>query len=250
MRLIADLDLDEVSLVRDPANPEARVALFKTGGNMDLEAKVAELTKQLEEMTAEKAAAEDKLSAVEGEKEAVAKSFADLSAAVEALGFEMKDGTLEKAAAVEYIEIEGERIVKSSVPAPILKALEAKDAELRKAAEEKARVELRKRAGELFPNLKGTLDQRAALLKSLECMPEMEQEGIMESLKAADQAMALAFKEEGKGPSGESMDDPEAALNKMVDEYAKTNSTNFYKAYAAIVKTAEGKSLLKKIKQE
>lgn len=178
------------------------------------------------------------------------KSYDALSDAVKALGFTYENGALEKAAEVEYIEVEGERIAKSSVPAAILKSLEAKDAELRKAAEDKAQEDLRKRAGETFPNLKGTLDERGALLKSLEAMSEDVRKSVMESLKAADQAMAKAYGEEGKSPAADDKSDPEAALNKMVDEFAKANEMSFYKAYAAVVKTAEGKALLKQIDKE
>jgi hypothetical protein len=178
------------------------------------------------------------------------KSFDALSEAVAALGYTFQDGALEKAAAEEYIEVEGERIAKSTIPAAILKSLEAKDAEIRKAAEEKAQEDLRKRAGETFPNLKGTLDERGALLKSLEGMSEDVRKSVMESLKAADQAMAKAYGEEGTSPAADDKSDPETSLNKMVDEYAKANEMSFYKAYAAVVKTAEGKALLKQIDKE
>jgi hypothetical protein len=263
-KLIASLDLDEVSLVRDPANPEARVALFKTGGPMK-EDKIEELKKELnpEDMTKAEdmpADAEDEsedetkleieLEKAKADMGELQKSYDALSAAVDALGFTFENGALEKASDVEYITVEGERIAKSSVPAVILKALEAKDAEIKKAADAQAMTDLRKRAGDMFPNLRGTIDQRAELLKSLEGMPEGVRKEVTESLKAADQAMAKVYGEEGKAPASEDMKDPEATLNKMVDDFAKANKTTFYKAYASVVKTAEGRALLKQIDKE
>lgn len=282
-KLIASLELDEVSLVRDPANPEARVALFKTGGTMK-EDKTEELEKELkpEDMTktedmpvmektedmpegaemesedepkleieVDSAAPEEvDVAKMKADMDMLRASYDNLEKAVQALGYKFENGALEKSQDSGYIVVEGERIAKSSVPAVILKALEAQEAEIRKAAEEKAQTDLRKRAGELFPNLKGTVDERAALLKSLEAMPAEIQKGVMTSLKAADQAMAKAYGEEGKAPASDEMKDPEAALNKMVDEFAKQNQMGFYKAYAAVVKTAEGKALLKQIDKE
>ena len=268
-QLIASLDLDEVSLVRDPANPEARVALFKTGGPMK-EDKTEELTKELDPamdkaappaedmlkmdpMAAEVEDPEDEevdIAKMKTDMEALQAAYDNLDKAVQALGFSYQNGALEKAANVEYLVIEGERIAKSSVPAAILKALESKDAEIRKSVEERTMADLRKRAGETFPHLKGTLDQRAALLKSLETMPEGVRKEMMESLKAADQAMAKVYGEEGKSPASDEMKDPEATLNKMVDDFAKANSMSFYKADAAVLKTAEGKALLKQIDKE
>lgn len=192
----------------------------------------------------------DEMAKMKEDMDDLQKSFDTLSKAVSALGYTFEDGALEKSAAEEYIEVEGERIAKSAVPAVILKSLEAKDAELRKAAEDKAQEDLRKRAGDIFPNLKGTLDERGALLKSLEGLSEDIRKSVMESLKAADHAMAKAYGEEGKSPAADDKSDPEAALNKMVDEFAKANELSFYKAYAAIVKTAEGKALLKQIDKE
>ena len=78
----------------------------------------------------------------------------------------------------ESIEVEGQMIAKSAIPAPILKKLE----EMQKAVETEA---LRKRAEEVLPNFKGTADERGKLLKSVG-----EDEGLLTLLKAADAAFA------------------------------------------------------------
>lgn len=250
MKLITDLILDEVSLVADPANPEANVALFKTGEDMDYETKMAEMADELEKAKADLAKANEDLEKMKDDKETVEKSLNSLTESVTALGFEITETGLEKAAEEVYLEIEGERIAKSTIPAPILKALEEKEEALQKAAETAAYEDLRKRATESFPNLGGTEDTRAQLLKALEVLPEGTRDEVLQVVKAADKALAKAYTEEGVAPNAESMSDPEEALNKMAHKYAKANKVTFHQGYGAVIKSAEGKALFKQIDKE
>jgi hypothetical protein len=99
-------------------------------------------------------------------------------------GYVIKAEAIEKKAEVEMMDIEGEMVAKSDIPAPVLKALEA-------AAIEKADVELTKRAGEALPHFD------LAVAKSL-VAKFADEEIIMEALKAADAAFEAAMQEFGK----------------------------------------------------
>jgi hypothetical protein len=147
---------------------------------------------------------------------------------------ELEAAVVEKAKPVEdMIEVEGEMIAKSAVPAPILKKLE----EMQKAAEVEA---LRKRADEVLPNFKGTADERGKLLKSIGT-----DEALLAILRAADAAFAGIYQEVGKTDAENDLKTPNEKLNDMVKAYQEDKKEkDFYKAYAAVIKTAQGKSLL------
>jgi hypothetical protein len=80
----------------------------------------------------------EKLEALEGQVNDLTKraegaeaELADLKKNADEAGFDIDEqGKLTKRADPEYIEVEGERLEKSAVPAVILKALEAKEAEM------------------------------------------------------------------------------------------------------------------------
>lgn len=147
---------------------------------------------------------------------------------------ELEAAAVEKAKpSEEMIEVEGEMIAKSAIPAPILKKLE----EMQKAVEAEA---LRKRADEVLPNFKGTADERGKLLKSIGM-----DEALLTILRAADAAFAGIYQEVGKTDAENDLKSPTEKLNDMVKAYQEDKKEkDFYKAYAAVIKTAQGKSLL------
>ena len=133
----------------------------------------------------------------------------------------------------EMIEVEGEMIAKSAVPAPILKKLE----EMQKAVEVEA---LRKRAEEVLPNFKGTADERGKLLKSVG-----NDESLLALLKAADAAFAGVFQEVGKTDAENDLKTAAEKLKDLTKAYqTEKGEKSFEKAYAAIVKTAQGRALV------
>jgi len=133
----------------------------------------------------------------------------------------------------EMIEVEGEMIAKSAVPAPILKKLE----DMQKAAEAEA---FRKRADEVLPNFKGTADERGKLLKSVGDDAEL-----LTLLRAADAAFAGIYKEVGKTDAENDLKTPTEKLNDMVKTYQEEKKEkDFHKAYAAVIKTAQGRALV------
>ena len=275
--LLKNLHLEELSLVDRPANAQAMVSLFKrdtshediTKMTDEMEAKVKaymeekacgkeEAMKALgyDMMKSEEEAIEapepvevDKAEEVEEAPEAVEVDVEALKADVETLkaenerlrkglienGYVIKAEAIEKKAEVEMLEIEGEMVSKSDIPAPVLKALEA-------AAIEKADIELTKRAGEALPHF--SVDVAKALVAKF-----AEEEAIMEALKAADAAFEAAMQEFGKsdvdGEFATSADKLDALVKSYMDDN-QLKKSEYAKAYAAVAKTDEGKSLINK----
>jgi hypothetical protein len=263
--LLKKLQLTELSLVDRPANAQAMVSLFKRDTSEE------ELNKMTDEMEAkvkaymeEKGAtreeamknygydmekAEEVAEEVAEKAEEVAEEVSPLEAEVEALkaenetlrkglidnGYVIKADAIEKKAEVEMMDIEGEMVVKSDIPAPVLKALEA-------VAFEKADLELTKRAGESLPHF--DVDVAKSLVAKF-----YEDEAIMEALKAADAAFDAAMQEFGKsdvdGEFATSADKLDALVKSYMDEN-QLKKSEFAKAYAAVAKTDAGKSLINK----
>lgn len=257
---LVNLELEEVSLVDMGDDPLAKVALYKRspeGEHMEDENKEALDTsekgykeeKKIEiEVDGEDDEEDMMEDEMEGEKKPARKSWKSEALAFEeankvlleeietykAKVAELEAAVVEKAKpAEEMIEVEGEMIAKSAIPAPILKKLE----EMQKAAEVEA---LRKRADEVLPNFKGTADERGKLLKSIG-----NDEALLAILRAADAAFAGIYQEVGKTDAENDLKSPNDKLNDMVKAYQEEKKEkDFYKAYAAVIKTAQGKSLL------
>ena len=269
--LLKNLHLEELSLVDRPANAQAMVSLFKRDTSEE------ELTKMTEDMEAKvKAYMEDKScgkedamkalgynmeKADEADKEVAEKSddFIDLDALRADLarfatenemlrkglidaGYIIKSDAIEKKAEVEMMDIEGEMVAKSDIPAPVLKALEAADVAKREHEIEKADVELTKRAGEALPHF--ATDVAKSLVAKF-----FDDEAIMEALKAADAAFEAAMQEFGKsdvdGEFATSADKLDALVKSYMDEN-QLKKSEYAKAYAAVAKTDEGKTLINK----
>ena len=267
--LLKNLHLEELSLVDRPANAQAMVSLFKRDTSEE------EITKMTDEMEAkvkaymeEKACGkeeamkalgydtekEEEAEAAEMEKSAEEATAEEidldtLKADVETLkaenerlrkglienGYVIKTDAIEKKPEAEMMEVSGEMVAKSDIPAPVLKALE-------EAAVEKADIELTKRAGEALPHFD------IAVAKSL-VAKFAEEEIIMEALKAADAAFEAAMQEFGKsdvdGEFATSADKLDALVKSYMDEN-QLKKSEFAKAYAAVAKTDEGKALITK----
>jgi hypothetical protein len=269
--LLKNLHLEELSLVDRPANAQAMVSLFKRDNSEE------EITKMTEEMEAKvKAYMDDKgcgreeaMKALdmdmekaeeaseevaekaepEFDVEALKADFDRLTAENETLrkglieaGYVIKADAIEKKAEVEMMEVEGEMVVKSDIPAPVLKALEAADVAKREHEIEKADIELTKRAGDTLPHF--ATDVAKSLVAKF-----YEDEAIMEALKAADAAFEAAMQEFGKsdvdGEFATSADKLDALVKSYMDDN-QLKKSEFAKAYAAVAKTDEGKALINK----
>jgi hypothetical protein len=270
------LHLEELSLVDRPANAQAMVSLFKrdnsdediTKMNEEMEAKVKaymedkacgkeEAMKALgyDMEKAEGDVAEEAEIAVEAPEaelidiEALKADIVRFTAENEKLrkglidaGFVITAEAIEKKAEVEMMDIEGEMVVKSDIPAPVLKALEAADVAKREHEIEKADIELTKRAGETLPHF--ATDVAKSLVAKF-----YEDEAIMEALKAADAAFEAAMQEFGKSDVDGEFATSADKLDTLVKSYMDKNQlkkSEFAKAYAAVAKTDAGKALINK----
>jgi hypothetical protein len=157
-------------------------------------------------------------------------------------GYVITAEAIEKKAEVEMMDIEGEMVVKSDIPAPVLKALEAAASEKAEHALEKADIELTKRAGETLPHF--ATDVAKSLVAKF-----YEDEAIMAALKAADAAFEAAMQEFGKSDVDGEFATSADKLDTLVKSYMDDNQlkkSDYAKAYAAVAKTDEGKTLINK----
>lgn len=239
--ILKQLKLTELSLVDRPANPEAMAPIFKAettkGDNMEDVIKMSDNMKAILKPYVEKGMSpEDAIVAYEGDMN---KSAATLKAENERLrkalienGFVIKAEAVEKKAAPEYIEVEGEQIAKSDIPAPILKKLE--EAEI-----EKAQAAVEKKADN-FPNLKKEVAVK--LVKA----DLLEDEELVEFLRAVDALMGKAMEERGETATNGDMSDPVDALNKRVAELATEQKITKEQAFAKLSDTKEGADMVKR----
>jgi hypothetical protein len=269
--LLKNLHLEELSLVDRPANAQAMVSLFKrdnseeeiTKMTEEMEAKVKaymgdkgcgreeamkalnmdmEKAEEASEEVAEKAEPEFDVEALKADFDRLTAENETLRKGLIEAGYVIKADAIEKKAEVEMMEVEGEMVVKSDIPAPVLKALEAADVAKREHEIEKADIELTKRAGDTLPHF--ATDVAKSLVAKF-----YEDEAIMEALKAADAAFEAAMQEFGKsdvdGEFATSADKLDALVKSYMDDN-QLKKSEFAKAYAAVAKTDEGKALINK----
>jgi len=259
---LEDVDLSEISGVPAGANQHASVVLFKSLGynpdvkseNSDLTEKgdgpvtVDELTKKLEDLQSqvtdltEKADYSDKeRMKAEDEKKKAEEMAARMKKSAEEAGFVVEGDTITKAADPEYVEIDGEKVEKSLVPAPVLKAIEKQAeaiAKMEKAAKE---VELAKSGATELPNLAGTDLAKGKLLAAV-----AGDEELLKGLKAADAAMASQYVEKGTNDADEAS--PTHKLNELAKAHASAQNVSFETAYAEVTKAGPGADLLAELR--
>ena len=269
--ILLDLELDELSLVDRPANQAATICLIKRDEIMEDmekgydsyldERKMYYMDKGMGEDEAMKKAKEelDKMSAKEKEElmarlgkadeaeveqealflaevDALKAEVSRLSKALEENGYVVSDEEVTKAEEPEYLEVEGEKVAKSDIPAPVLKALE-------EAAIEKRMVELRKQAEEILPNFDNEI--AASILAHV-----AKDDAIVEALKSADAALGASMSEIGEASVEADMLSSSDKLDALVKSYMDENNLakkDHAKAYAAVAKTDEGKALISKL---
>jgi len=252
--LLKKLRLSEVSLVDRPASPDAMITLFKRDTLEDTNKMTDEMEAKLKAYMDENGVDRDvamkamnmyKREDVEKAEAEVATLKADNEMLRKGLidnGFTISATAIEKKAEVETIEVEGELVVKSDIPAPVLKALEAAAVEKAAHVVEKADIELTKNASEKLPNWDITVAK--ALVEKF-----ADDEAIMLALMAADAAFDAAMEEFGKSDVDGDFASPADQLDALVKSYMDTNKmkkSEFAKAYAEVAKTAEGRTLITK----
>ena len=254
---LLELQLEELSLVDRPANAEAMVTLFKRDDTQleDIDKMTDEQEAKVKAYMEEKGCGKDEAMKALGydvEKAEEANPAEELAAEVETLkaenerlrkglieeGYVIKAEAIEKKAPEEFVEYEGEQINKADIPAPILKALET-------AEVEKADMALTKKAEETLPHF--SVEAAKGLLSAVSKMDEVDM--LMEALAAADKAFADKMEEFGKadvdGEFSSASDKVEHMVKSHMEEHGLTKK-DYAKAYAAVAKTQEGKSLIAK----
>ena len=273
-RKLKNIKLTEISGVDIPADPNAKITLFKRGEPMKDEdmsdAMKAKMKEYMDKGYSQEDAMKmcmgektekgghdmdpqelaDKLEALEGQvddltkrAEAAEAEKAALEKAADEAGFDIEEGKLAKRADPEYVEIEGEKFEKSAIPATILKALETKEVELAKAKAEQEEVTLAKRGAAELPNLRGSDLAKGKLLSMI------DDDEIISALKAADAAMKKQMEEIGANP----LNDEASAtfrLNKMANDYAGEHKVPFETAFAEVTKSGEGRDLMTEARSE
>ena len=262
--LLKNLQLEELSLVDRPANAQAMVSLFKRDNSekevekmddeMEAKVKAYMMDKECGREEAMKALSYDMEKADDVVEEPT--EVDTLKADIEALklenerlrkglieeGYIIKADVIEKKAEVEMMEIEGEFVAKADIPAPVLKALEAAEVAKKEHEIEKADIELTKKAEATLPHF--SVDVAKALVKSFS-----EEEAIMAALVAADKAFEAAMQEFGKSDVDGEFATAADKLDALVKSYMDENNmkkSEYAKAYAAVAKTDDGKSLINK----
>jgi hypothetical protein len=232
---LSQLDLLEVSLVDAGDDPLAKVALYKRKGSSEMD-ETEKLETDIEEESMEDYEDEEDKGKGKTRKSWKTEALA-LQTEVETLKAKVEeleaDIVTKAAPKEEMVEVEGEMVAKSAIPAPVLKQLET-------LLVEKEKTDLEKLANEKLPNFKGTPLQRGRLLKAIGSDKEL-----LEMLLAADALFAEMFTEVGKTDSENDMKSPAEKLEQMVKHYQVEKKTTYEQAYAGVVKTAEGKALLK-----
>lgn len=232
--LLENLELEELSLVDVPANQAAMVSLFKRGNPDEKEEQVKKEDIKKEDVTPEVADTTE-VDVLKAANEDLEKRLEALTKALDEAGFDVEGESISKRAPIEYIEVEGEQIAKSAIPAPILKALEA--AEIAKAD-----AELTKRAEEALPNF--DVNVAKELVKAFS-----DEEKIFEALKAADAAFDAKMEELGE-TAAEELTTAQEKMDALCKEYAEEHNITPQAAIAKVGETAEGRELLKQIKSE
>lgn len=259
-----DMDLDEISAVDQGANQHATVVLFKrvapeslsgytkpvkpfSEGNSkegDRSVTVEELTKKLEGLQAQVTDLTKTAADATTAKDTAEAALAALTKSAEAAGLDVKDGKIVKRAEPEYVEIDGEKVEKALVPAPILRAMEKQAADIAKMKAEAEEVALAKRGSTELPNLAGTPLAKGRLLAAVESDAEM-----LKALRAADAAMSKAYQETGHGKAHDEAS-PAYKIDQLAKAHAAEHGVSFESAYAEVTKAGVGYDLLAQMRNE
>lgn len=255
---LTDIDLMEVSAVDAGANQHAAVVLFKRSGynptvkpensgetqKGDGSVTVEELTKKLESLQSQVADLTKQAETEAAARATAETALAAMTKSAEDAGLDVTDGKITKRADPEYVEIDGEKVEKSLVPAPVLKMLEANAAKIAKMEADAADVALAKRGTEELPNLAGTPLAKGKLLKAVEASGDAD---MLKALNAANEAMLTVFTEKGNGNVNDEAS-PEHRLNTLAKAHATNAGVSFEMAYAEVTKAGDGADLLAQIR--
>jgi len=270
---VTDLELIELSLVDEPANPAARVVMFKRDMMRD-EDKIKELIAggmsedeardQVARMRRSKGAGptgdrgkggqsmsdqEKRLDELEAANKRLESSVDALVKSLETEGYVVQIAdeavTVEKRKAEDYIEIGGETILKTALPASVLSVISKQADELAAVNKKLEAEELTKRVTAEIPHLSGDAAVKGAVLKAIDAIAdETVRKAAHAMLKGANAVASKLTREFGAVAPQET--DAMTELNKMAEDFAAEKKVTFAKAFAEVTKTGRGAELFAK----
>lgn len=236
------LSLRDLDLANDEEEVENREHDDKAGlsGNTSEETEdemdLKELEKRLDDLEQENAS-------FKAQNDALTKALADNGFTVSGEGEEI---TVEKRDdSDDYIEVEGEMVLKSAVPAPLLKKLERTEGEVAELRKERDQKAIEKRASEELPNLTGEVSVKADIIKALDGIEDEEsREAAFGILKAADEATHALLIEKGRAPGSHDADSPEAKIEALAKRYYEEGKyPDLVTARAEVTTSPEGRAI-------
>jgi anion-transporting ArsA/GET3 family ATPase len=271
---VTDLELIELSLVDEPANPAARVVMFKHAGMMPDEMKIKELIaggmseadarNQVAQMRRNKGAGptgdlgtgdlsmsdqEKRLEELEATNKRLEASRDALVKSLETEGYVVQIAddavTVEKRQAEDYIDVAGEPVLKSALPASVIAMISKQAGELAEVTKKLEAEELVKRVSAEIPHLAGAPAMKGAVLKAIDAIADVEvRKAAHAMLKGANTLASKLTREFGTIAPEET--DAMTELNKMAEEYAVEKKVTFAKAFADVTRTGRGAELFAK----
>lgn len=270
---VTDLELIELSLVDEPANPAARVVMFKRDMGAD-ELKVQELIaggmseddarEQVARMRRNEGAGptgdlgkgansmsdqEKRLEELEAANKRLEGSVDALVKTLEGEGYVVQIAdtavTVEKRKADDYIDVGGEMVLKSALPASVLAVISKQAEDLAAVNKRLEAEELSKRVSAEIPHLAGATEVKGAVLKAIDAIAdETVRAAAHAMLKGANTVASRLTREFGTVAPQET--DAMTELNKMAEDFAAEKKVTFAKAFAEVTKTGRGAELFAK----
>jgi hypothetical protein len=270
---VTDLELIELSLVDEPANPAARVVMFKRDMAPD-EIKIKELIdggmseddarEQVARMRRNKGAGptgdlgkgdhsmsdqEKRLEELEAANKRLEGSVDALVKTLEGEGYVVQIAdtavTVEKRKADDYIDVGGEMVLKSALPASVLAVISKQAEDLAAVNKRLQAEELSKRVSAEIPHLAGATEVKGAVLKAIDAIADEKiRTAAHAMLKGANTVASKLTREFGTVAPQET--DAMTELNKMAEDFAAEKKVTFAKAFAEVTKTGRGAELFAK----
>ena len=269
---VTDLELIELSLVDEPANPAARVVMFKRaapdddniqelidGGMPEAEARdqVARMrrnkgagpTGDLDKGDRSMSDQEKRLEELEAANKRLEASRDALVKSLEGEGYVVQIAddavTVEKRKPEDYIDVAGEAVLKSALPASVLAMISKQAGELAEVTKKLEAEELVKRVSAEIPHLSGAPAMKGAVLKAVDAIADDEiRKAAHAMLKGANTLASKLTREFGTVAPEET--DAMSELNKMAEDYAVEKKVTFAKAFAEVTRTGRGAELFAK----
>ena len=269
---VTDLELIELSLVDEPANPAARVVMFKRaapdddniqelidGGMPEAEARdqVARMrrnkgagpTGDLDKGDRSMSDQEKRLEELEAANKRLEASRDALVKSLEGEGYVVQIAddavTVEKRKPEDYIDVAGEAVLKSALPASVLAMISKQAGELAEVTKKLEAEELVKRVSAEIPHLSGAPAMKGAVLKAVDAIADDEiRKAAHAMLKGANTLASKLTREFGTVAPEET--DAMSELNKMAEDYAVEKKVTFAKAFAEVTRIGRGAELFAK----